>query len=407
MTVQESEVFEKNISIPNARKRRKRRNFKAYRAYALNDLEAVMKYNAPTHQHLLARLWPLDKFYTEPASANEQETNDKAHTDIQEQPEQENTQSGELTDEQLIALDGYFYFHITSRIHLSKRLLSKDEVKDILKTQCLHYSRACKIALLNYCILEDHLHLLIGIKSEAFQDARAKAAKMIGCIKQQFTKRYKHWHENIYRVQRKFRIKRLTKGTMWDGRALIEYLADEAELLACTLYVETNHIKIAAANHIKTLESPPEPVAIQTNTAAIQCLNTNYQPVLEKLKNYNFQSAGWYLNAQKGHKSALSDGMDGNWATEAELKIWWDVPVNKYPPGWRKVWFKEGGGILKITPDSARRYARHPSFEILGETNLKRAHALGHFLLAVCWHNRTNVWARPAPGQEEPGANEV
>ncbi len=409
MTDKQSEEFEQKTSIPTVLKRlkrRKRRNFKVYRENALNDLVDLMTHNAPNHQHLLARLWPSDKFYTAPNN-DEKETDDEHNEKIPVKPEADSVESGELTDEQLMSLDGYFYFHVTSRIHLSKRLLSKDEVKDILKTQCLHYARACKVALLNYCILEDHLHLLIGIKSETFQEARAKAAKVIGCIKQQFTKRYKHWHEKIYRVQRKFRIKRLTKSTLWDGRALIEYLADETDLLACTLYVEANNIKVNAANHIKMLEKAPTPNTVQTSSTTIQCFDAGYHLMLEKLKSYEFQSAGWYLNAQKGHTTALSDGTDGIWATAAELEIWWDVPVSKYPPGWRKVWFTIGGGILKTTPDSARRYAKHPAYEMLGENRQDRAHALGHFLLSVCWLSRTNVWEQAAVGQEEPGASEA
>lgn len=309
-------------------------------------------------------------------------------------------------DEALVPIHGAFYFHIRSKINLGKKILKKEQAKNILDTQCLHYSRACKVGLVNYSIQDDHFHMLIAVSTDSYTVAREKASKMIGCIKQQFTKRFKTWFNEIYVRERKFRIQPIPRGSLWDARAEIEFIANETELMACVLYIESNYLKIRAAAEIKALEAPPA-LSLAGGEEAESAGNP-YQALSKYLASHKFQSGRWYADGCRGHNTALSDGTDGVWLTGRQLEYWWNKPVKSYPPGWRKVWFKKGGGILVITPKHKRRYHKNPVLNLLDIRPVECGRIFRHLVLAACWHNRSRVWASNSSrgSQEDPGMNE-
>src|SRR5690554_5737994 len=69
----------------------------------------------------------------------------------------------EHTHESQQAIEGYYYFHVTSKSHVDAHILKRDEVKLIFEKECIHYARVFEIALTNYCIMDNHFHLKIGV----------------------------------------------------------------------------------------------------------------------------------------------------------------------------------------------------------------------------------------------------
>ncbi|MBA2660807.1 MAG: transposase [Bradymonadaceae bacterium] len=284
----------------------------------------------------------------------------------------------------------WFYFHITSRIHLQRRLIKRAEVKAFLGELCLHYARACNVAVAHYCLMDNHFHLEVGVRAVDLVVAKAAASKLIGCVKQRFTNIFKAWYNGDYRKEKRYRYKALGKGTLWDGRPHIGRIKDDAQLAACTLYVETNRIKATCSALIQALEEPPCVLSAEESQGEMQ---PGYQALLDELSAYPFQSARWYLDGCKGSDPVLTDGSDGIWATDAELKIWWRESVAKLPKGWRKVWFKLRPGILKPTPCAERRYLISPFFQRLGSTPEERGRTFGRLVMGMCWHGRHRLEA--------------
>ena len=390
----------------DGKRRRRRRNYSYYRAASMIELRTIVREGLPD---LYDSLFPSDVKAASQSSC--------APTDSDHHEEQvTESESHDIVipincpvrtaDEALVAIHGAFYFHIRSKINLGKKILKKQQAKNIIHEQCLHYSRACKVALVNYSIQDDHFHMLIAVTSDSYAVAREKASKMIGCIKQQFTKRFKAWFNEIYVRERKFRIQPIPRGSLWDARAEIEFIANETELMSCVLYIESNYLKIRAASEIKTLETPPPQINRDDHAEHV---DSPYQALKNYLAAHQFQSAGWYVGGRRGHTTALSDGTDGVWLTGRQLEYWWNKPVKKYPPGWRKVWFKKGGGILVVTPDKKRRYHENPVLNLLDAKPVECGRIFRYLVLAACWHNRSRVWvsnSSPA-AQDEPGMTEI
>lgn len=397
---QKVDTNENNVHPILPVKRRRRRNFKLYRECHINNLQNALNATPALHPILQQLFFASDK------------SDHAQHSEALEEKPYEKTSPSlpincpfQTPDEELIPIDGVFYFHVKSKCHLTKKIFTRDDVKEILESQCLHYARACKVALVNYSVLSDHFHMLIGIPGDCYVQARAMASKMVGCIKQQFTKRFKNWHEIVYRREKRYRCQKLSKGTLWDGRAEIEFIANKQELLSCVLYIESNHILIHAAADIRKLDSPPAQTTANKNTK--DGISPNYLKILHKFCANQHHSGTWYINGSKGHKTKLSDGTDGIWLTGRELEYWWRKPVKSYPSGWRKVWFKKGGGILITTPNAKRRYPRNPAIEQLGRTSTEQGNALRQLILTTCWLSRTTVWVDRYTASEEPGMGKL
>ncbi|MBA2661945.1 MAG: transposase [Bradymonadaceae bacterium] len=288
--------------------------------------------------------------------------------------------------------EAWIFFHITSRIHFQRRLFERDEVKDMLAKHCLHYARVCEVGLLHYCLMDNHFHLKIAVRRGALKCFNA--SKFVGCIKQQFTIEYKRWYNGPYRREQRHRPESLGNGTLWEGRPHIERIEDDAQLAACTLYIEANRVRACAGTQLMALQEPP---MLLTSQDEVSRLQPCYEELLERIESYRYQSAGWYISGCAGPEPLLTDGYDGNWASEEELERWWDEPVRELPEGWRKVWFKERLGILKPTLPQARRYMENPFIARLGTTPETRGRTFARLLMSACWHGRK----RPVRDDEE------
>jgi REP element-mobilizing transposase RayT len=298
-------------------------------------------------------------------------------------------QQDEANGETDVSEDIVEYWHVASRIHLGRFLLDRDEVKEILAAECLHYARVCRIAIVHYCFMDNHFHLVVGLTKKSLA-----LSKMIGCIKQQFTNKFKTWFNKVYRPQNRYRRPVLKNGTLWDGPPRPERIESEVQLGACTLYVENNRLVVSCKDDIGALEESPCFILSEEGDEAEEAefmLQPCYQELLDKLKSYPFQSAGHYLGAVPAEETILTDGKDGVLASEAEVDAWFKVAAHKLPEGWRKVWFKDCPGILKETPVEARTYARNPFYERLGTSETLRCAHFGRLLLGSCFRKRHQI----------------
>ncbi len=292
-------------------------------------------------------------------------------------------------------LGGWTFYHVTSRVHLQRRIFERDEVKQMLGDLCLHYARVCEVALVNYCFMDNHFHLEVGVRHGSA--TCLGVSKMAGCIKQQFTNQYKIWFNGVYRKEKRYRPSRLGNGTMWDGPVYVERIEDEAQLAACTFYIEANRLRACCAEPLGALEEAP----LLEGDALQPC----YEQLLETVKGYGYQSAGWYLSGCTGEARCLTSGQDGVWASQSEYEQWERVSVTKLPPGWRRVWFKARPGILKPTPTFERRYLENPIYARLGPTPEQRGRTFGRLLMGACWHGRGRAVIDDEGDGKEPGVD--
>lgn len=394
------------VNPPAKKRRRRRRNFRYCRESSLIDLHSVLQENLTQLPHLLEYLFPEDTDKTSSSPGQDSSHRNTENDEDSNCPDEDIPVNCPIRtrDEDLVPIHGVFYFHIRSKINLGKKILAKVEARTILDTQILHYARACKVALLNYSIQDDHFHMLIAVKTDSYAVARGKASKMVGCIKQQFTRRFKLWYNEFHVRERKYRIKPIPRGSLWDARAEIEFIANETELMACVLYIEANYLKIRAAAEIRALDIPPA-YALQAEKED-RLFYSPYHLLKKHLSSHQFQSANWYANGRKEHNTALTDGTDGIWLTGRLLEYWWNKPVKSYPPNIRKVWFQDGGGILVLTPDAQRQYHENPILDLLDCAPDENGRLLSHLIFAACWQNRSRVWVSGPRVEEEPGATE-
>ncbi len=285
-------------------------------------------------------------------------------------------------------IEGYYYFHVTSKSHVDAHILKRDDVKQIFERECIHYARVFEIALTNYCIMDNHFHLKIGVPAEgiSLEDARKRCAKAVGCIKQQFTNRFKVWYNIDYRREKGHRIPKLGGGSMWSGTLHIDHIHDDAYLATSALYVEANRIKVTCAELIERLDRPPQ----VTSSCANDCygFTNGYDELFRTLLGSKFQSAQAYMNEDLRANTALTDGLDGIWATPEEVDQLWHLPACKLQNGLRKVHVNKERRILKITPSNLRTYHTTPFIKRLGQTAAVRQQKFAQLVLASCWKSR-------------------
>ncbi|MBA2664469.1 MAG: transposase [Bradymonadaceae bacterium] len=295
---------------------------------------------------------------------------------------------------------GRVFVHVTSRSHLGRKLIVADEIKEMLGELCRHYCQVCGIELHHYCIMDNHLHLVLALPNGR---GDADLSLAVGCIKQQFSRHYKRWYNTVYRKQKRHRPTPLGKGTLWDGPFHQVYLDNDPQLASCIFYVEANRLKVTSYEQIqKLLERPCVQIPNATPSPALwlECqgaLQPCYEALLEKLRCSNHQSASWYLRGCQGHEAALTDGTDVTWATDAEVKQWWKQPAHLLPRGWRRVWIAGQRRIAKPTPEQARRYPQSPLMARLGATPEMRGRNFGRLLMGSCFKSRSQLNAPSRP----------
>ncbi len=294
-----------------------------------------------------------------------------------------------------------FYFHVMSKCHVDAFILERPEAKIIFERECLHYARVCEIAITNYCVMDNHFHLNVGVPADSLIQAREKLAQMMGSIKQQFTRRFKLWYNSVYRKEIRQRKPKLGTGSLWAGPIRAEFIKDEAQLAASTLYIETNRIKVSCAEQIAALCEPP------TLNAKRLCDHFGVQPeyasLLDALYNNHAQSARFYLDGGSAshHDTALTDGLDGNWASPEEVEKYWHLPSYSLPEGWRKVHYGNERRILKPTCVKQRTYHITPFIERLGKSPAVRHRNFARLVLSMCWKSRGRMTVTGAPTEQE------
>lgn len=326
----------------------------------------------------------------------------------------ENTQKTEPEPDN--AFGNTYYFHVKSHSHLRRHFFESAKVKEIISGECIHYARVCKVGILHYAIMSNHLHLLVVIDADSYKNARKQVAKMIGCIKQQFTNRYKGWFNEELRVSKNYRVPPLETGSLWDRPAKIELLEDEVDLAACTLLIEANWLRDTRFQEINSLsQSPefipgatcpaqPEPASTAKTTPPTSMFQPCYNDLARSVAEHKHQSIPWYLNGGKGHpSSALTDGSDANWAPPDEFERLWPLAVRDLPSGYRKCWFQNMLGIIKPTPQKDRRFHISPFIEQLGETGQQRAEQLVYLVLNLCWMMGASRYREPLEENKQMG----
>ena len=293
--------------------------------------------------------------------------------------------------ENSLARTTFFYFHVMSKCHVDAFILQRSEAKRIFEAECLHYGRVCEIAITNYCIMDNHFHLNVGVPAHSLTEARAELAKMMGSIKQQFTKRFKVWYNTVYRKEIRQRKPRLGTGSMWAGPIRAEFIKDEAQLAASTLYIETNRVKISCAEQIAALCEPPQ--LKNTRLCDRFGVQSAYEPLLDAVYRNHAQSARFYLDgrAVSHTDTALTDGLDGQWASTEEVTENWHKPAYSLPEGWRKVHYGNERRILKPTSAEERTYHVTPFIERLGKTPAVRRKNFARLVLGICWKSRAQI----------------
>lgn len=275
-------------------------------------------------------------------------------------------------------LESGVFLHVTSRIHLQRDLLVYDEAKAILAELCRHYARVCHIELHHYCVMDNHLHLVLRLRDES-----RCLSRMMADVKREFTRRFKHWHNGIYRRQKRYRVQEMGNGSLWDGPYKAEVVEDMPQLGAVVFYVEANRLKVVARSLIAqwvrlgTMGAEELNDPMRTRAALEEVL-------LDVTRRYGFQSADFYLSGGQGHEHYLTDGMDAVWASKEEVRRYWKSRACDLPEGWRRVWYEGRKAILKPTPSEQRSYALSPLWHALGKSPECKAEVFGRLLLNAC-----------------------
>lgn len=285
-----------------------------------------------------------------------------------------------------------FYFHVMSKCHVDAFILERPEAKEIFEGECLHYGRVCEIAITNYCIMDNHFHLNVGVRACSLEKAHEQLAQMMGSIKQQFTRRFKIWYNITFRREIRHRKPKLGTGTLWAGPFRAEFIKDEAQLAASTLYTEANRIKVSCAEQITQLNEPPQVTHSSDDNNQVDA-QSEYRPLLQALYNNPSQSARFYLAdaAAIPANTALTDGFDGNWASDEEVQKYWHLPAYSLPADWRKVHYGNERRILKPTPAHQRTYHTTSFIERLGRTPSARRQNFAQLVLGICWKGRARI----------------
>ena len=160
--------------------------------------------------------------------------------------------------------------------------------------------------------------------------------------------------------------------------------------------MENNRLVVTCKEDIGALEQTPcfilTPDSDPDGAGEVEFnLQDCYRALLEQLKGFPFQSAAHYLGALAAEDTALTNGQDGVWASQAEVDSYFTLAAKDLPEGWRKVWFKDCPGILKPTPPQDRAYAHNPFYARLGATESLRAAHFGRLLLGSVFKKRHQI----------------
>ena len=242
--------------------------------------------------------------------------------------------------------------HITSRCHFGSHLLGSEAVKGIVARELLHYARVCRVEVLHFSFMDNHIHILLRFTRKT---RHTLLAKMVGTFKAQVSRKYKRWYNKDYRASRNWRPAKLGKGSLWDDRFTVTVVLDSAGFLREVGYVELNRHR-AAAGLAKTREEAAE--------------------VVDQMVDCKTHSARFYLCDRD--PGPVTDGKDGVWASREEVKKYGLGPL---PGGWRRVRFDGHLRLLKPTPWAARTFPDTAFSTMLGRLWGTRRRGFREFLI--------------------------
>ncbi len=125
------------------------------------------------------------------------------------------------------------YYHIIN-IGVEQRVIFKEaEDYEYFEELMCFYAKSFGITLHNYCLINNHYHLLIEIKQES-----------LSRFMQQLNMNYAIYFNKKYK----------RSGHLWQGRFKSWYVTDEAYLYTLMCYIEQNPLK---ANVVKELKEYP------------------------------------------------------------------------------------------------------------------------------------------------------
>ena len=125
------------------------------------------------------------------------------------------------------------YYHIVNR-GVGQRVIFKepDDYEQFEELMCI-YAKSYRITIHNYCLMNNHYHLLIETTEENLS-------------------RFMRQLNMSYAIY--FNKKNQRAGHLWQGRFKSWYVTDEAYLYTLMLYIEQNPLK---AKIVKELEAYP------------------------------------------------------------------------------------------------------------------------------------------------------
>ena len=274
--------------------------------------------------------------------------------------------------------------HITSRLHEQKARLQWEEAKSILRELIVQYGRVCRVCVLHYAILDNHLHLVVRVLPDS-----EPISRFVGCIKAGFTRAFKRWYNQLCIGSGP----PLERSTMWDGPYHASIVGEGRHRHNVVCYVSTNRSCARDRQQIMALQEPPQ----------LGRLSREYRALLERMAQDRQQSTAVYLSGmqQLQHREpVLTDGTDAVWATEEEVRLWWKRKVSELPDGWRKISFGGQRRILKDTPPELRSLGQGPWWTALGDDDEARAEAMAYSLCDYLWHKRLK-WLREQAAQQQ------
>lgn len=125
------------------------------------------------------------------------------------------------------------YYHIINRGVEQRVVFKEAEDYEYFEGLMCFYARSFGITIHNYCLMSNHYHLLLEIRSE-------NLSKFM---------RQLNMNYSIY-----FNKKNKRSGHLWQGRYKSWFVTDEAYLYTLMCYIEQNPLK---ANMVKSMEAYP------------------------------------------------------------------------------------------------------------------------------------------------------
>jgi len=116
------------------------------------------------------------------------------------------------------------YYHVIGRGNIRQWIIEDDEDFEYYVEQLRKYQQKFAVSLFHYCIMSNHVHLLL--RSEEADDAITRMMKGVHMV---YAKHFKRKHE--------------TTGHVFEDRFKSWHVNSDAYLLECGRYIERNPVR--------------------------------------------------------------------------------------------------------------------------------------------------------------------